>query len=45
MKLNVSHPSNGSQKLFDIEDERKTRVFLEKRVRYPSSDRSAARLC
>jgi len=32
MKLNVSHPSNGSQKLFDIEDERKTRVFLEKRM-------------
>lgn len=32
MKLNISHPSNGSQKLIDIEDERKLRVFMEKRV-------------
>lgn len=32
MKLNISHPSNGSQKLIDIEDERKLRVFMDKRV-------------
>lgn len=32
MKLNVSYPSNGSQKLIEIEDERKLRVFMEKRM-------------
>merc|ERR1712000_387876 len=32
MKLNVSYPANGSQKLFDIEDERKLNVFMEKRM-------------
>merc|ERR1712000_422039 len=32
MKLNVSYPANGSQKLFDIEDERKLDVFMEKRM-------------
>ncbi len=32
MKLNISHPSNGSQKLIEIEDERKLRVFMDKRV-------------
>jgi hypothetical protein len=31
--LNISYPANGSQKLIDIEDERKLRVFMEKRVR------------
>jgi ribosomal protein S6E (S10) len=35
MKLNISHPSNGSQKLVEIEDERKLRVFMDKRVRRP----------
>jgi ribosomal protein S6E (S10) len=33
MKLNISYPANGSQKLIDIEDERKVRVFMDKRVR------------
>ncbi|EXJ63909.1 40S ribosomal protein S6-B [Cladophialophora yegresii CBS 114405] len=32
MKLNVSYPANGSQKLIEIEDERKLRVFMEKRM-------------
>ena len=32
MKLNISYPANGSQKLFDIDDERKLRVFMEKRM-------------
>lgn len=34
MQLNISFPANGSQKLFDIEDERKLHIFLEKRVRF-----------
>lgn len=33
MKLNISYPANGSQKLIEIEDERKLRDFMEKRVR------------
>merc|ERR1712000_189101 len=32
MKLNVSYPANGSQKLFEIEDGRKLNVFMEKRM-------------
>jgi len=32
MKLNISYPANGSQKLFDIDDERKLRIFMEKRM-------------
>jgi small subunit ribosomal protein S6e len=32
MKLNISHPANGTQKLIDIEDERKLRHFYEKRM-------------
>lgn len=28
-----SYPANGSQKLVEIEDERKLRIFMEKRVR------------
>jgi len=32
MKLNVSYPANGSQKLFDIDDERKLRIFMDKRM-------------
>ena len=33
LALYSSYPSNGSQKLIEIEDERKLRVFMEKRVR------------
>ena len=36
MKLNISYPANGSQKLIEIEDERKLRDFMEKRVRFPA---------
>ncbi|KAK7752385.1 40S ribosomal protein S6 [Diatrype stigma] len=32
MKLNVSYPANGSQKLIEVEDERKLRDFMEKRM-------------
>lgn len=32
MKLNISYPANGSQKLVDIEDDRKLRVLMEKRM-------------
>ncbi|EXJ72915.1 40S ribosomal protein S6-B [Cladophialophora psammophila CBS 110553] len=32
MKLNISYPANGSQKLVEVEDERKLRVFMEKRM-------------
>jgi len=32
MKLNVSYPANGSQKTFEIDDEKRTRFFLEKRM-------------
>lgn len=32
MKLNISYPSNGSQKLLEVEDERKLRVFMERRM-------------
>ncbi|KAF2228162.1 ribosomal protein S6e-domain-containing protein [Elsinoe ampelina] len=32
MKLNISYPANGSQKLIDIDDERKLRVFMERRM-------------
>ena len=32
MKLNVANPATGAQKLFDFEDERKVRVFMEKRM-------------
>ncbi|KAE8538766.1 hypothetical protein D1P53_005130 [Cryptococcus gattii VGV] len=32
MKVNFSNPATGAQKLIDFEDERKTRVFLEKRM-------------
>ncbi|XP_034943594.1 40S ribosomal protein S6 [Chelonus insularis] len=32
MKLNVSYPAAGSQKLFEITDEHKLRVFYEKRM-------------
>ena len=32
MKLNISYPANGTQKLIEIEDERKLRGFMEKRM-------------
>lgn len=32
MKLNISYPANGSQKIVEVEDERKLRVFMEKRM-------------
>jgi small subunit ribosomal protein S6e len=32
MKLNIANPSTGRQKLIDIEDEKKVRVFYDKRL-------------
>jgi len=32
MKLNIANPATGQQKLFNIEDERRYRVFYEKRM-------------
>jgi len=32
MKLNISYPANGSQKLIEVEDDRKLRVFMDKRM-------------
>jgi len=32
MKLNISYPATGCQKLIDIDDERKLRVFYDKRM-------------
>ncbi|EJT71964.1 40S ribosomal protein S6-B [Gaeumannomyces tritici R3-111a-1] len=32
MKLNISNPGTGAQKLIEVEDERKLRVFMEKRM-------------
>lgn len=32
MKLNISHPASGSQKLIDIDDEKKLRPFYDKRM-------------
>ncbi|KAK8165402.1 putative 40S ribosomal protein S6-B [Phyllosticta citrichinensis] len=32
MKLNVSYPANGTQKLIEIEDERKLRIFMDRRM-------------
>ncbi|EQK97892.1 Diphthamide synthesis, DPH1/DHP2 [Ophiocordyceps sinensis CO18] len=43
MKLNISYPANGSQKLIDIEDERKLAVFMEKRT-YAHDEMRALRL-
>lgn len=31
-KLNFSNPATGQQKLIDVDDERKVRVFMEKRM-------------
>lgn len=32
MKLNISNPATGAQKLIDIEDDKKLRPFMEKRI-------------
>ena len=32
MKLNISYPATGSQKLIDIDDEHKIRAFYDKRM-------------
>eukprot|EP00004_Rigifila_ramosa_P024093 TRINITY_DN68_c0_g1_i1.p2 TRINITY_DN68_c0_g1~~TRINITY_DN68_c0_g1_i1.p2 ORF type:complete len:269 (+),score=80.88 TRINITY_DN68_c0_g1_i1:46-807(+) len=32
MKLNISYPQNGTQKLVDIDDEKKVRIFYDKRI-------------
>jgi len=32
MKLNISYPANGTQKLIEIEDERKLRMFMDRRM-------------
>jgi small subunit ribosomal protein S6e len=32
MKLNISYPATGCQKVFEIEDEKKLRIFYEKRM-------------
>ncbi|KAL6717339.1 40S ribosomal protein S6 [Lecanora helva] len=32
MKLNISYPANGTQKLIEIDDDRKLRVFMDKRM-------------
>ncbi|KAI9681272.1 MAG: 40S ribosomal protein S6 [Caeruleum heppii] len=32
MKLNISYPANGSQKLIEIDDDRKLRVFMDRRM-------------
>jgi len=32
MKLNIAYPASGCQKVFDFEDEKKVRIFYDKRV-------------
>lgn len=32
MKLNVAYPATGCQKVFEIDEERKLRIFYEKRM-------------
>jgi len=32
MKLNISFPANGTQKLIEVDDERKLRVFMDRRM-------------
>ena len=32
MKLNISYPANGTQKLIEVEDERKLRIFMDRRM-------------
>ena len=32
MKLNISYPANGTQKLIEVEEERRLRVFMDRRM-------------
>ena len=32
MKLNIAYPVTGAQKSFDVDDERKLRIFYDKRM-------------
>jgi len=32
MKLNISYPPSGSQKCIDVDDEKKYRIFFDKRI-------------
>ncbi|KAK1913408.1 hypothetical protein P3342_005344 [Pyrenophora teres f. teres] len=32
MKLNISYPNNGTQKMIEVDDERKLRVFMDRRM-------------
>lgn len=32
MKLNIAYPASGCQKIFEIDDEKKLRIFYEKRM-------------
>lgn len=32
MKLNIAYPATGCQKLIDVEDEKKYRIFYDKRM-------------
>jgi small subunit ribosomal protein S6e len=32
MKLNIAYPSTGAQKTFEVEDDKKLRIFFEKRM-------------
>lgn len=32
MKLNIAYPANGSQKIFEIDEDKKLRIFYEKRM-------------
>jgi small subunit ribosomal protein S6e len=32
LKLNVAYPATGAQKTFEFDDEKKVRVFFEKRM-------------
>jgi small subunit ribosomal protein S6e len=32
MKLNISYPANGTQKMLDVDEDRKLRVFMDRRM-------------